>query len=247
MARYQPPGGRGSQPKGMPPARRQLPPPDPAVRQRALAALLLGALSLIGLTLGLGNLHRGIYVAVLTLLFAVTAIWLGVTASKKARRGGTARPRGAVGGVVLGGLGLAFSALWLLVLAVFWPQLNAYYTCMGGANTVAAQQACHSQLNKSVGGELSVLRGGRLRLAGILLDHADLHFLVVLPVALVLRGPRIQVDPVAVGVVGLVVLARGGAPPEPPDHGGKPFPPYPLGPPAGGGAAEDEPVRGGRG
>src|SRR6266704_5955710 len=167
MARYQPPGGRGPQPKGMPPARRQLPPPDPAVRQRALAALLLGALSLIGLMLGLGNLDRGVYrgifVAVLTLLFGVIAIWLGVTASKKARRGGTARPRGAAGGVVLGGLGLAFSALWLIVLAVFWPQLNTYYTCMGGANTVTAQQACHDQFTKSVGSEISVLQNGRLQ------------------------------------------------------------------------------------
>jgi hypothetical protein len=144
----------------MPPARRQLPPPDPGVRQQALAALTLGLLSLIGLMLGLGNLHRGIYVAVLTLAFAVTAIWLGVTASKKARRSGTARPRGAVGGVVLGGLGLAFSALWLLVLAVFWPQLNAYYSCMSGANTVAARLACHSQFTHSVGGEISVLQNG---------------------------------------------------------------------------------------
>ena len=209
MARYQPPGGRGPQPRGMPPVRPQLPPPDPAVRQRALAALLLGALSLIGLMLGLGNLHRGIYVAVLTLAFAVTAIWFGVTASSRARRSGTARPRGAVGGVVLGGLGLAFSALWLLVLAVFWPQLNTYYTCLGGANTVAAQQACHSQFTNSVGGEISVLRSGRLRLVGILLDHAGQHFPVVLVAALVLGGPRVQVDPVAAGVVGLVVLARG--------------------------------------
>jgi multisubunit Na+/H+ antiporter MnhB subunit len=95
------------------------------------------------------------------LAFAVTAIWLGVTASKKARRSGTARPRGAVGGVVLGGLGLAFSALWLLVLAVFWPQLNAYYSCMSGANTVAAKQACHSQFTHSVGGEISVLQNGK--------------------------------------------------------------------------------------
>jgi hypothetical protein len=163
MARYQPPGGGGPQPRGMLPPRRQLPPPDPALRQRALAALVLGALSLIGLLLGLGNLRRGIFVAVLTLLFAVTAIVLGVTASKKARRGGTARPRGAVGGVVLGGLGLAFSALWLLVLAVFWPQLSAYYNCMSGANTVAAQQACHTQFTNSVGGEISVLQNGRLR------------------------------------------------------------------------------------
>jgi hypothetical protein len=145
----------------MPPARRQLPPPDPAVRQRALAALIIGALSLAGLMLGLGNLRRGVYVAVLTLLFGVAAIWLGVTASKKARRSGTARPRWAVGGVVLGGLGLALSALWLLVLAVFWPQLSAYYTCMTGANTVAAQQACHTQFTNSVSCEISVLQNGK--------------------------------------------------------------------------------------
>ncbi len=161
MARYQPPGGREPRPRGVPPARRQLPPPDSAVRQQALAALVIGALSLIGLMLGLGNLRRGIYVAILTLLFAVGAIWIGVTATMKARRSGTARPRWAVGGVVLGGLGLAFSALWLLVLAVFWPQLNAYYTCMNGANTVAGQQACHSQFTKSVGGEISVLQNGK--------------------------------------------------------------------------------------
>ena len=140
----------------MPPAR-QLPPPDPATRQRALAGLTLGALSMIGLALGLGNLHRGIYVAV---LFAVAAIWLGAGAKRQARRSGSARPRGGTSGVVLGGLGLAFSALWLLVLAVFWPQLNTYYNCMGGANTVAAQQACHTQFTNSVGGEFSVMQGG---------------------------------------------------------------------------------------
>jgi hypothetical protein len=167
------------------PARRQLPPPEPAVRQRALAALLLGALSLIGLMFGLGDLRRGIYVAVLALLFAAAAVWLGVTATKKARRSGTARPRWAVGGVVLGGLGLAFSALWLLVLAVFWPQLSAYYSCMGGANTVTAQQACHKQFTDSVGSEISLLQRGRLRL-------------------LVAARPRVEVDPVPARVVGLV-------------------------------------------
>jgi hypothetical protein len=163
MARYQPQGGRGPQPSGMLPARRQLPPPEPPVRQRALTAMLLGVLSLIALTLGLGNLRRGIFVAVLALLFAAGAIWLGATARKKARRSGTARPRWAVGGVVLGSIGLAFSAMWLLVLAVFWPQLNTYYTCMNGANTVTAQQACHKQFTNSVGSEMSVLQNGRLR------------------------------------------------------------------------------------
>jgi ABC-type amino acid transport system permease subunit len=160
MARYQPPGGRGPQPKGtLPP--RPLPPPDPASRQRGLAALTLGGLSLIGLALGLGNVHRGIYVAILTLLFAITAIWLGARVNRSARRTGTARPRGAVSGIVLGSLGLALSALWLLVLAVFWPQLNTYYNCTAGANTVAAQQACHTQLSKSVGAEISVLQNGK--------------------------------------------------------------------------------------
>ena len=142
------------------PPRPPLPPPDPASRQRGLAALTLGGLSLIGLALGLGNLHHGIYVAVLTLLFAITAIWLGTGANRAARRSRTARPRGAVSGIVLGTLGFAFSAMWLLVLAVFWPQLNTYYDCMAGANTVAAQQACHTQLNNSVGGEISVLQNG---------------------------------------------------------------------------------------
>jgi len=140
---------------------RQLPPPDPASRQQALAAFALGVLSLLGLALGLGNLRRGVFVAVLTLLFAVTAIWLGIAVSRRARRGGTARPRGAVSGIVLGGFGLALSLLWLLVLAVFWPQLSAYSSCMASANTVAAQQVCHAQFTNSVGGEISVLEGGR--------------------------------------------------------------------------------------
>jgi hypothetical protein len=140
---------------------RQLPPPDPALRQRAVVALALGMLSLLGLALGLGNLRRGVFVAALTLAFAVLAIWLGVSASRRARRSGTARPRGAVSGTVLGGFGLAFSALWLLVLVVFWPQLNTYYNCMAGANTVAAQQICHNQFSNSVGSEMSVLEGGR--------------------------------------------------------------------------------------
>ena len=140
---------------------RQLPPPDPALRQRALAAFTLGVLSLLGLAFGLSNVRRGVYVAVLALLFAVTAIWLGAGATRRARSGGTARPRGAVSGIVLGGFGLIFSALWLMALAVFWPQLSAYDNCMNGANTVAAQQACHSQLTNSIGGEMSILQGGR--------------------------------------------------------------------------------------
>ena len=140
---------------------RQLPPPDPASRQQALAAFALGVLSLLGLALGLGNVRRGVFVAILTLLFAVIAIWLGVMVNRRARRGGTARPRGGTSGIVLGWFGLVISALWLLVLALFWPQLNAYYNCMNSANTVAAQQVCRTQLSNSIGNELSILQNGR--------------------------------------------------------------------------------------
>jgi hypothetical protein len=44
---------------------------------------------------------------------------------------------------------------------MFWPQLSAYNTCMSGANTVTAQQVCHTAFTNSVGGEISVLEGGR--------------------------------------------------------------------------------------
>src|SRR6202035_5151822 len=110
MASNQPPGRRGTQSRGL--SARQRAPSDPPLRQRALAALVLGILSLVGLALGLGNLRRGILVAALALAFAVTAIWLGAGASRRARRGGTARPRGAISGIVLGGFGVAFSAAW---------------------------------------------------------------------------------------------------------------------------------------
>ena len=61
---------------------------------------------------------------------------------------------------MLGSFGLAFSALWLLILGVFWTQLNSYYNCMNSANTVTSQQVCHTQLTNSVGGEISVLQNG---------------------------------------------------------------------------------------
>src|SRR6202035_1189253 len=92
MARYQPPGGRGTQPRGLLPTQ---PPPAPALRRRAVVAVAMGVLSLFGLALGLGNLRRGVFVAAVTLVFAAAAIWLGAGASRRAPRGGTGPPRAA--------------------------------------------------------------------------------------------------------------------------------------------------------
>lgn len=145
----------------MSPPLRQAPPladPDPALRQRAVAAFMLGALSLLGLAFN-QNMQRAFYVVALTLVFGVGALWLGITSNKTARRSGMYRPRGATSGVILGAFGLGLSALWLLMLAVFWSQLSAYSSCMDTANTLTTQQICTTQLKNSITNEVSVLHG----------------------------------------------------------------------------------------
>ena len=122
------------------------------MRQRALAALVLGILSLLSL-LGVGsNFHRGIYLVVFALLVGLSACWFGVTAMRKARHSVTMRPRGAVAGTVLGVIGALLSTILLIALAAFWPQLTTFSQCLSAANTPSAQQACLNQLHRSVPG-----------------------------------------------------------------------------------------------
>ena len=111
--------------------------------------MALGVLSLLGLFLASG-LRHAIYVVAGTLAIGALAAWLGSTAMSRARRGRSGRPRGAVAGVVLGLLGLAFSGLTLIVFALFWNQLSAYWSCSSGANTLTAQQACQHQLSQTI-------------------------------------------------------------------------------------------------
>ncbi len=134
-------------------------PPDPALQQRAWAALALGMLSLIGLSLA-GGLRRAVYVVIATLLVGAVAAWLGGTALSRARRAGTARPRGAIAGTILGTLGLAFSAIMLIVFGMFWNELSAYASCLSGANTLTAQQACQHQFSQTITNEIRSLQPG---------------------------------------------------------------------------------------
>ena len=112
----------------------------------------MGVLSLLGLFLATG-LRHAIYVVAGTLVIGAVGAWLGSTAMSQARRGRTGRPRGAVAGVVLGLLGLAFSGLALLVFVMFWTQLSTYWNCTSGANTLTAQQACQHQLSRTISNE----------------------------------------------------------------------------------------------
>lgn len=111
--------------------------------------MALGVLSLLGLFLASG-LRHAIYVVAGTLAIGALAAWLGSTAMSRARRGRSGRPRGAVAGVILGLLGLAFSGLTLIVFALFWNQLSAYWNCSSAANTLTAQRACQHQLSQTI-------------------------------------------------------------------------------------------------
>jgi predicted PurR-regulated permease PerM len=121
------------------------------VRQSAVAALILGVLSLLAL-LGVGsNFHRGIYLVFFALAVGICACWFGITAMRRARRSVTMRPRGAVAGMVLGVIGALLSIILLIAFAAFWRQLSSFSQCLNEANTHSAQQACVNQLHRSVG------------------------------------------------------------------------------------------------
>jgi peptidoglycan/LPS O-acetylase OafA/YrhL len=141
-----------------PAPRPQLPPADPAVRQRAWAALALAALSLLTMML-MSNIQRGIYVVSVALAVAAVAVALAVSAMSAARRAGARRPRGAVAGTVLGVIGFVLSAFALAAFLIFHTQLDQYATCMNGAITNSQQQACQTQLNNSIGTEVDLLGG----------------------------------------------------------------------------------------
>lgn len=152
-------GQRGRPQRGAPPGR----PPAPGTQQRALAALVLGLLGIFGLLsvsdlLGLGNMRRCIFLVACSLIVGALALWLGLSALVRSRRAAAGRPRGAISAIVLGGIGILFSVLLLVTFAVLWKQLSAYAHCMAGANTLAAQHACQSQLTRSVNAGLRSAR-----------------------------------------------------------------------------------------
>jgi hypothetical protein len=122
---------------------------DPAHQQRTVAAFFLAVLSLFGV-LGLSNFQRGVYIVLFALVAGAMAIWLAGTAIRRARRGGSAGPRGSVVVIVIGGAGVLVSTLLLAGFALLGHQASAFSQCLSGANTVAAQQRCQSQFMRAV-------------------------------------------------------------------------------------------------
>ena len=122
---------------------------DPVHQQRSVAALFLALLSLFGV-LGLSNFQRGVYIVAFALVAGAMAIWLAATAIRRARRGGTAGPRGSVVAITLGGVGVLVSGILLAGFALFGKQASTFTQCLSGANTVAAQQTCRTQFTRAI-------------------------------------------------------------------------------------------------
>jgi hypothetical protein len=135
------------------------PPPDLATQHRTIAGMVLALISLAGL-LGLSFPARGIYVVLYALAAGILALWLTVSALRRARRNRTARPRGSRTAVLIACAGVALSASALVVFVMMGKQLSAYGQCLSGANTIEAQQSCRDQFNQAVDHEISVLRSG---------------------------------------------------------------------------------------
>jgi hypothetical protein len=128
------------------------------LQQRALAALLLVLIGLLGMVMT-SNLKRAVVVLVVTAVIGGTGLWLSITAMSRSKRAGAARPRFSLLATALGVLVTGLSSLALVGFALFWTQLSQYANCTAGANTVATQNACNQQLNDSLRATMPSLGG----------------------------------------------------------------------------------------
>ena len=69
---------------------------------------------------------------------------------RKARKTGSYRPRGAVGGIVLGALAALLSIPILATYLAFPSQVNNYVRCLSNAQTSGGQQACMDKFYRSI-------------------------------------------------------------------------------------------------
>jgi hypothetical protein len=120
-----------------------LAPADPTLQHRAVAGLFIALLSLTGFLGFNTDLRRGVLVVGYALLAGLVALWLSVTAMRRARRSRTARPRGSVTAAVIAAAGIGLSTAMLVTFGLFGRQLSSYGQCISGAGTITAQQACY--------------------------------------------------------------------------------------------------------
>jgi hypothetical protein len=125
-------------------------PPEKELRQRAIAGLVLGLLSLFALFSMGSNLHRGIYLVGFSVLMGPAACVLGITAMRAARRAGAYRPRWSIAGVILGASAATLAVPVLVLYLIFPGPLAKYMTCFSQAQSASASKACTSQFYQAI-------------------------------------------------------------------------------------------------
>ncbi len=143
-------------------------PPERELRHRAIASLILSVLSLVAL-LGLGgDLHRGVYLLIFSAVIGIAGCVIGITAVRKARKTGSYRPRGAIGGIVLGAIAALLSIPILATYLAFPSQVDSYVKCLSQAQSSGAQQSCMDRFYRSIHlGSSAGLTGGAAGLTGL--------------------------------------------------------------------------------
>ncbi len=144
-------------PSGQPPRPAGAPSPVDPRGQRALGFALLGLVSAymvpkIGDWMGVTGVPLLMYEiggSALGLALDVIAITLGIRYTRQATSTGKRAP-GALGGAVLGSLAALTAAYVLAQYGQYFPQLRDYYSCMSGANTQVATDACQSTFDKAM-------------------------------------------------------------------------------------------------
>jgi hypothetical protein len=143
------PGQQLNQPARPQPRPAPTAPPRQELRHRAAAAAVFGLLSLLSLAVAGQVKHVG-YLVAFSLAVGVIGCGLGISASRRARREDTTRPRGAVASVIVGAVSIVLALLTLVGL-IFAHQLTDYEQCVNNAHSTSAQQTCTRQLLHSIG------------------------------------------------------------------------------------------------
>lgn len=151
--------GQPAQPSQGPQARpgqrvgrqRRTKPPGRELRQRGFASLTFGVMSLIAIIFGFGpDPSRSIYVVIFSSLVGLTAVVVGVSAIVKARKTGSYRPRGVIGGIGLGALATVVSLLFGVLYLAYPNQMRTYVNCIDQAQSASQKQTCLNQLENSI-------------------------------------------------------------------------------------------------
>ncbi|MFB9833316.1 hypothetical protein [Actinoallomurus acaciae] len=140
MSDAQGPGESGPQTQlpGPPPSAPPPPLPPTPVERGGMRALSLSIIGLLLLFLPIPGL------ALLGLALLIAGVVTGVRARRRAKRVLTRAP-GAVGGIVVGAIGLCFAVAGIAIGAMVATEFSDYENCRSSALTITDKQTCQDR------------------------------------------------------------------------------------------------------